>query len=116
MHLNNIKRYVELRQALTAEKLKLETRLAAIDRALGGENLSPLTAPASARRRKGQLTSTGRARPVAAQKARRAKVKAGKKTGPVVKKRKLSAAAKAKLAEIAKARWAKAKAAGKTKL
>jgi hypothetical protein len=70
-------------------------------------------APVSAKTsRKRKMSADGRARVVAAQKARWAKVK---RTKPA-KKRKMSAAAKAKISAAAKARWAKAKAAGKKSL
>ena len=64
------------------------------------------------------MSAAGRARIVAAQKARWAKVK-GKKSPPkTVKKakRKMSAAARAKISAVAKKRWAKAKAEGKKRL
>jgi len=66
------------------------------------------------------MSAAGRARIIAAQKARWAKVK-GTKGAAVAKpagkgRRKMSAAAKAKIAAAAKARWAKVKAAGKNSL
>jgi hypothetical protein len=67
---------------------------------------------------KGKMSAAGRARIVAAQKARWAKIKAAKpaaKTAakPVKKKFTMSAAAKAKISAAAKARWAKIKTAKK---
>ena len=59
-----------------------------------------------------KMTAAGRAKIIAAQKARWAKIKAAKPA----KKVKFSAAARAKIAAAAKARWAKVKAAGKSKL
>ena len=69
-----------------------------------------------------ELSAAGIARIKAAQKARWAKVKAGKSAAPAAakpagkKKRTMSAAGRAKIAAAAKARWAKAKAAGKNTL
>jgi hypothetical protein len=63
------------------------------------------------------MSASGRARVVAAQKARWAKIKAAKPDAKApAKRRKMSAAAKAKIAAAAKARWAKVKAAGKKSL
>jgi hypothetical protein len=69
-------------------------------------------------RKKGGMSAAGRARLVAAQKARWAKVRAanaagGIKTGAPRKKFTMSAAAKAKISAAAKARWAKIRAARK---
>jgi len=88
------------------------------------------TAPATAKApKKGGMSAAGKARIVAAQKARWAKIKAAKPAAPAVKpavkavvaksapapKKKftMSAAAKAKISAAAKARWAKVKAAKK---
>jgi hypothetical protein len=61
------------------------------------------------------MSAAGRARIIAAQKARWAKVKSGKR--PAAKrKRTMSAAARAKIAAAARARWARAKASGKKSL
>jgi hypothetical protein len=74
------------------------------------------------RKSKRRMSAAGRARIVAAVKARWAKAKAAVKPAvpaPVVTrkaKRKISAAARAKMAAAAKARWAKAKAAGRKSL
>ena len=62
------------------------------------------------------MSAAGRARIIAAQKARWAKVKAGKPAPKAKGKRKMSAAARAKIAAAARARWAKAKASGKKAL
>ena len=65
-------------------------------------------------KKKGGLSAAGKARIVAAQKARWAKIKAVKPaikaTHPAKKKFTMSAAAKAKISAAAKARWAKIKA------
>jgi hypothetical protein len=87
----------------------LETELA---KYFGGANSAP------APRKKSKMSAAGRARIIAAQKARWAKVKAGKAGAKpaAAKKRTMSAAARAKIAASARARWAKAKAAGKKAL
>lgn len=107
--------------SLTAQQLRkaadliekigsLEAQLAAY---IGGSSAAPEAAP----RKKSKMSAAGRARIIAAQKARWAKVKAAKGTKPAkAKKRTMSAAAKAKIAAIARARWAKVKASGKKAL
>jgi hypothetical protein len=68
------------------------------------------------------MSPAGRARIIAAQKLRWAKVKAVKgeakatEAKPAKKKRTMSSAAKAAIAAAARARWARAKAAGKSSL
>lgn len=80
---------------------------------------STATTPAASRR-KSRMSAAGRAAIIAAQKARWAKVKAGKSSASATtasaSKRKMSPAARAKIAAIARARWAKAKASGKKAL
>ena len=100
----------QLRQVISIkEKIEaLEAELAAVT---GGE----VAAPAGPRARRG-MSAVGRARIAAAQRARWAKVKAGKDEPAPKKKRKMSAAGRARIAAAAKARWAKARAAGKNKL
>jgi hypothetical protein len=101
----------QLRQAASIKDqlANLENQLARI---LGAS--TPATSPKPARK-KGKMSAAGRARIVAAQKARWAKIKGTAKPASRPKK-KMSAAAKARLSALAKARWAKAKKAGKTKL
>lgn len=70
-------------------------------------------------KRKFKMSAAGRARIIAAQKARWAKVKgarASTRPSPKTRKRTMSAAARAKIAAAARARWAKAKASGKKTL
>ena len=68
-------------------------------------------------RKKYKLSAEGRAKKVAAQKARWAKAKVSPEpsenteAGPKKKRKKMSAASKAKIAAAAKARWAKVRAA-----
>ena len=121
----------QLRQAADLkEKLSaLETELSQV---LGSASqpvaVQPAAAPAP--KKKGGLSAAGKARIVAAQKARWAKLKgakpavkaaiavvkqvvAGKVTPPAKKKFTMSAEAKAKISAAAKARWAKIKGAKK---
>jgi|SRR6267378_3420102 len=66
--------------------------------------------------KKSNMSAAGRAKIVAAQKARWAKVKTAKPMKLAAKKWKMSAAAKAKISTAAKARWAKIRATGKKSL
>lgn len=124
-----LKQFTSLRNSLSAERTKLQSRLAEIEAVLGaavpavahfkaGKDLQALAAP----KKKGAISAAGRARIVAAQKARWAKIKAAQagKSGGVksssvkpAAKSTLSSTARAKIAAAVKARWAKAKAAGK---
>jgi hypothetical protein len=92
---------------------ELEDELQSIVRDGGSRN----GAPAPSRTRRNRMSAAGRARIIAAQKARWAKFKKGK-PAPARKagRRTLSASAKAKIAAAARARWAKAKASGKNSL
>ncbi len=78
------------------------------------------SAPVSAPRKKNRMSAAGRARIIAAQKARWAKARAaaGKPAKKIAKRKKrtMSAAARARIAAVARARWARAKAAGKKSL
>ncbi|HXC37246.1 MAG TPA: hypothetical protein VNV43_15325 [Candidatus Acidoferrales bacterium] len=74
-------------------------------------------APSPSRTRRNRMSAAGRARIIAAQKARWAKFKKSNgRAVPRTKSRKFSAAARAKIAAAARARWAKAKASGKNSL
>jgi len=95
MKTDSLKQYVTLRQSLLAEKNQLEARLAAINEALGEASkaaaavkvakvakvakVSGVT-PTGKPRRKNKISAAGRAAIIAAQKARWAKLKAGKKS------------------------------------
>jgi hypothetical protein len=105
---------------LTAQQLRraadIQEKIAALQDELSqylGGSVSSAKAP-----RKRRMSAAGRARIIAAQKARWAKVKTstGSKPAGKAKRRKMSAAAKAKIAAAARARWAKAKAAGRKAL
>ena len=107
--------------SLTAQQLRkaadliekigsLEAQLASY---IGGSNSVPAATP----RKRSKMSAAGRARIIAAQKARWAKVKATGGAKPAkAKKRSMSAAARAKIAAVARARWAKVKASGKKAL
>ena len=73
---------------------------------------------AAAPKKRRKMSTAGRAKIAAAQKARWAKIKGRKSAAKPVKKarRKMSAAGRAKIAAAARARWAKAKAQGKNSL
>ena len=101
----------------------LKEKIAALEKELnhlfGSTAKSSTFKPATkAPQKKGGLSAAGKARIVAAQKARWAKIKAAKpavKTAkPARKKFTMSAAAKAKISVAAKARWAKIKGAKPT--
>ena len=100
----------QLRQVINLkEKIEaLENQLSQ----LAGSTAKPVVAKAPKKKRK--MSAAGKARIVAALKARWAKYKAAKQAGkPAKKKFTMSAAAKAKISAAAKARWAKWKAAKK---
>jgi hypothetical protein len=104
----------QLRQAANL-KDKIQTLESKLGQILG----SPANSATGAEpKRKRKMSAAGRARIVAAQKVRWAKVKGNKAPAKAVKKakRKMSAAARAKISAAAKKRWAKAKAAGKKRL
>lgn len=101
----------QLRRAVSL-KQKIETLNDKLASILG----TPASVSAKAPKKRG-MSAAGRAAVAAAQKARWAKIKAGKKAVKAPsKKRKMSAAGRARIAAAAKARWAKAKAAGKKSL
>ena len=97
----------------------LKERIEALERKLSqliGSAAKADAAPAAGSRKKGGMSAAGRARIVAAQKARWAKIKAGKggaKAKPAKKKRGMSPEGRARIIAAQKARWAKVKAAKK---
>jgi hypothetical protein len=104
----------QLRRAATLKE-EIQSLEKQLDQILG----SPAKTAASAvPKKKRKMSAAGRAKIVAAQKARWAKVKGRKSAAKPVKKarRKMSAAGRAKIAAAAKARWKKAKAQGKNSL
>lgn len=108
---------------LSAEQLRhaadLKEKIVSLQEELARYLGSPEASRTAGPRRKSGMSAAGRARIAAAQRARWAKVHAGKasaKAAPKAKKRTMSAAAKAKIAAAARARWAKAKAAGRKSL
>jgi len=114
----------QLRQAadLKEKIAALENQLSQL---LGATAPTATVKPAAAKapKKKGGMSAAGKARIVAAQKARWAKVKAAKPEAktvvavkvaqPAKKKFTMSAAAEAKISAAAKARWAKVRAAKK---
>ena len=106
---------LQLRRA-AAIKDQIDTLETELGKILGGDGATTTTGT-TATPGKRTMSASGRARIIAAQKARWAKVKGSSATKPAGgKRRKMSSAAKAKIAAAAKARWAKAKAAGKNSL
>jgi hypothetical protein len=118
----------QLRQAANLKE-QIESLEKQLSQLLGSTQKSA-AAPVAAKdapKKKGGMSAAGKAKIVAAQKARWAKVKAAKAAvkptatatkvaviaKPVKKKFTMSAAAKAKISVAAKARWAKVKAAKK---
>jgi hypothetical protein len=101
---------------------KLQAELAAVFSGIS-DAISPAPAkrvPKKGKRKKGGISAAGRARIIAAQKARWAKVKSAAPvaevaTKPKRKKGKISAEGRANIIAAQKARWAKVKAAGKGK-
>lgn len=77
MKRDSLKQYVTLRQSLTAEKDRLETRLKAINAALG--ETPKVSGAKLGRPRKRTMSAEARARISAAQTARWAKINAAKK-------------------------------------
>ena len=80
MKTDSLKQFVSLHQSLTAEKAKLEARLAAINKALGGSAAKAAVTTAKPAKKK-FFSAAARASIAAAQRARWAKIKAAKKSG-----------------------------------
>lgn len=76
---DSLKQYVSLYQSLTAEKAKLEARLAAINKALGGSYAKASAAGKLVKKKK--FSAAAREAIAAAQRARWAKIRAAKKAG-----------------------------------
>ena len=112
---------MNLLSTLSAKQLRraadLQDKIASLQKELASYLGGPV-APAAATGRRRRMSAAGRARIIAAQKARWAKFKSGKKSAKPGKKTKrtMSAAARARIAAAARARWAKAKASGKKSL
>jgi hypothetical protein len=103
LSVKQLRQVVNLKEKIEALENKLNQ--------LAGSTAKPVVAKASKKKRK--MSAAGKARIVAALKARWAKYKAAKAVKPAKKKFTMSAAAKAKISAAAKARWAKWKAAKK---
>ena len=83
---DSLKQFVSLHQSLTAEKAKLESRLAAINKALGGsaaKAAKAIKAPVAAKpaKKKKFFSAAAREAIASAQRALWAKIKAAKKAG-----------------------------------
>lgn len=104
----DLNKYVKLQTALLNEKAKLEARLNAINKVLGGE-VSVAVAPTATRGGRRTFSAATKAKMAAAQKARWAAKKAGATETPKQLGRKLSKATKAKMRAAHQARWAKKK-------
>jgi hypothetical protein len=107
---------VDQLRKVVAIKEQIEQLRSQLDSFADGDGAAP--ARRGGRRR---MSASARARIAAAQRARWAKVKAGRSNGAATKpaekpKRRVSRATRARLALLAKARWAKAKAAGQSAL
>ena len=115
---SDIQNYLKLQTALINEKARVEARLTAINRVLGGD-VVVTAAPIATQGGRRTFSAATKAKMAAAQKARWAKLK-GNNSAPAAatvsapvpkKKRKLSAAGKAAIIAATKARWAKVNAA-----
>ena len=78
---DSLKQFVSLHQSLTAEKAKLESRLAAINKALGGSAAKATATTAKPAKKKKHFSAAAREAIASAQRARWAKIKAAKKAG-----------------------------------
>jgi hypothetical protein len=84
---------------LERERIRLQSQLERLNNALSALNIKGSS-------RRGKISSAGRARIAAAQRARWAKVK-GRKVVSITHKRKISPDARRRIAAAQKARWAK---------
>ena len=120
-----LRRALEIKEKIEALESQLDSLLGASAPAAAAS--APMSAQATKKRGgRRKMSPEARARIVAAQKLRWAKIRAkAKATAPTkpaaapaakAPKRKVSAAVRARLAALAKARWAKVKAAGKSRL
>ncbi len=112
---SDIQNYLKLQSALINEKAKLESRLTAINRVLGGD-VVVTAAPTAKQGSRRTVSAATKAKMAAAQKARWAKLKGNAAptttSAPAPKqKRKMSAAGRAAIKAAQKVRWAKVEAA-----
>ena len=111
---SDLNKYLALKTTLTNEKAKLEARLAAINRVLGGD-VSVAVAPTATRGGRRTFSAATKAKMAAAQKARWAAkkgvgtAKTGAAVASVKPKRTMIEATKAKMRAAHQARWAKLK-------
>jgi hypothetical protein len=114
----DLNQYLKLQQRLINEKSRIEARLTAINKVLGGDVSAVNPVPSATSKRGGarKFSAATKAKMAAAQKARWAKLKgkaavvAAADPAPK-KKRKMSAAGRAAIIAATKARWAKIRAA-----
>jgi hypothetical protein len=110
---------MNLLSSLSAKQLRraadLQDKIASLQKELASY-LGGYAPAATTSERKRHMSAAGRARIIAAQKARWAKFKAGKPKAAKKTTRTMSSSARARIAAAARARWAKAKAAGKKSL
>jgi len=105
----------DLRKAANLKE-QIEALESELNHLIGGGSKVASIVPAVTTRKKRGMSAAGRARIIAAQKARWAKVKAVKAVKgakPAKKKRGMSAEGRARIVAAQKARWAKVKAAKK---
>src|ERR1700744_4173490 len=103
----------DLRKAANLKE-RIEALESKLNQLMGGSSSASAEAVSSGPRKKRGMSAAGRARIIAAQKTRWAKVKAAKGTAkPAKKKRGMSPEGRARIIAAQKARWAKVKAAKK---
>ena len=123
LSIQQLRQAADLKEKISALENELGQLLGSPSQTAAVQTAAVKPAAAPAPKRKGGMSAAGKARIIAAQKARWAKVKgaqpaaktvtAVKAAPPAKKKFTMSAAAKAKISAAAKARWAKVRAAKK---
>jgi|SRR5581483_5940394 len=101
-----LKQYLALNKALREEKARLEARLLELNQILFPGTPTGVTS-ASGAVKKRVMSAEGRARIIAAQKARWARYNATRPAKPKKTGRTMSASAKARIAAAQRARWAR---------
>jgi len=118
--LAELKRSINISEQIESLQAELASVFSGLSAAIAPASASAKSNVTKSPRKKGKMSAAGRARIIAAQKARWAKVKAAPIVEPVAakpkkKKGQMSAAGRANIIAAQKARWAKVKAAGKGK-
>ena len=114
LSLSDLRKAVQIKEEIA----QLEQKLASLLGSVVSATRAVVTAALKPGKRR-KMSAAGRARIIAAQKARWAKIKgkpAAKTSAPGKKKTGMSAASKAKLSALMKQRWAARKKAGKSRL